>query len=113
MMGTMIPFSDDAVEVGDERLWLRSERAAEVNQHRQRRVSRTSLDLREVLEADARALCDGGLRQSEPVSHLAHTPTEHEAYSPVARVVRHGRIVRRSRVVTSARYPSINFRENA
>ena len=87
MMGTMVPFSDNAVKVGNERLRFGDERAAEVNQHRQRRIPRTSLDLREVFEADARALCDVGLRQSEPVSHLAHTPTEHEAYPPVARVV--------------------------
>lgn len=112
-MGTMVPFLDNAVEVHDERLRLGAERAAEVNQHRQRRIPRTSLDLREVLEADARALCDVGLRQAELVSHLAHTPTEHQAYSPVARVVRHGRIVRRPLLVTSARYPSINSWENA
>jgi hypothetical protein len=113
MMGTMVPFSDNAVEVGDEVLRPGAERAAEVNQYRQRRVPRTSLDLREVLEADARALCDVRLRQSEPASHLAHTPTQHEAYSPVARVVRHCQIVRRSPLVTPARYPSINSRENA
>ena len=112
-MGTMVPFLDDAIEVADERLRFGSERAAEVNQHRQGRVARTSFDLREVFEADARARCDIGLRESESVSHLAHTPTEHEAYSPVARVVRHGRIVRRSLLVTPARYPSINSRENA
>lgn len=112
-MGTMVPFSNNAVEVGDEALRSGAKRAAEVHQNSQRRVPRTSLDLREVLEADARAFGDVGLRQSEPVSHLAQTRTEHEAYSPVARVVRHGRIVRRSPLVTPARYPSINFRENA
>jgi len=78
----MVATSDDAVEVNDECLGLGAERVAELNQHRQRRIPRTSLDLRQVSEADACALGESGLSKPEPLSQFAHARTEHEAYSP-------------------------------
>lgn len=58
MMGTMVPLSNNAVEVEDERLRRSPQCMAELNQYRQRRVPYTSLNLREVFETHASALCD-------------------------------------------------------
>jgi len=111
-MGTMVPFSDDTIEADDESLGLGTERMAELNEHGEGGIPRTALNLREVLEADARAPCDIGLSQPERVSDFAHPCAEHKSYPPGTRIVRHGRIVRRSLVVACARYPSTNVRED-
>jgi hypothetical protein len=102
-----------AVETRHDLARLGVDGEAQPHDEAKRGVVPAGLDLRQIANADAGPLSNGHLRKPLPASQLLQPRAEQTPHALVPFVVRHGRIVRRFPAVTSARYPSINFRENA
>ena len=96
MMGTMVPieFSDHSVELCHQGVRRRVQRAGDANDDRERRVASSAFDLGQVLEADACARSDVGLRQLVTAPQFAEPVAKDAADPVVACFVGHGRIVR-------------------
>ncbi|MDQ1745902.1 MAG: hypothetical protein QOD07_165 [Frankiaceae bacterium] len=103
----------DVIETRHHLARLGVDGEAETHDEAKRGVVPAGLDLRQVADADASPLGNSHLRKPIPAAQLLQPRAEQAPYALVPFVVRHGRIVRRSPLVTPARYPSINFRENA
>lgn len=102
----------DVVETRHHLARLGVDGEAETHDEAKRGVVPAGLDLRQVADADASAFGHRHLREPTPAAQLFQPRTEQMPYALVPLVVRHGRIVRTSPMLTSPPYPHLDVRED-